>query len=99
LKNKAEAMIQTVMTAQQLYAKAVLIDHEALETARTEQRLIDAENCFKDAFETDVRPMLREWREGRGLAPDPLLAFRQSGYTERVARERGSRKKSVVSYA
>jgi len=97
LKNKIEAMIQTVMTAQQLYAKAALIEHEALEKARNEQRLIDAENCLKDAFETDVRPVLREWRESRRLAPDPLRAFRNSGYTERAARERGSRKKGTVS--
>jgi len=99
LKNKVEAMIQTVMTAQQLYAKAALIDHEALEAARNEQRLIDAENLLKDAFETDVRPLLREWRERRGLAVDPLRAFRDSGYTERVARKRGARKKSAASYA
>jgi L-rhamnose isomerase/sugar isomerase len=99
LKNKVEAMIQTVMTAQQLYAKAALIDHQALETARIEQRIIDAENLLKDAFETDVRPILREWRESRGLPRDPLLAFRESRYTERVARERGGRKKSAVSYA
>jgi L-rhamnose isomerase/sugar isomerase len=99
LKNKVEEMIQTVMTAQQLYAKAVLIDHEALEAARNEHRLIDAENSLKDAFETDVRPLLREWRESRGLPPDPLRAFRESGYTERAARERGRRKKDVASYA
>jgi len=99
LKNKVEAMIQTVMTAQQLYAKAALIDHQALETARNEQRIIDAENVLKDAFETDVRPKVREWRERRGLAPDPLLAFRESGYTERAVRERGGRKKGEASYA
>ena len=99
LKNKLEAMIQTVMTAQQLYAKAALIDHAALQSARSDQRLIDAENLLKDAFDTDVRPLLREWRESRGLAPDPLLAFRGCGYTERVARERGARKKDVASYA
>ena len=97
LKNKIEAMIQTVMTAQQLYAKAALIEHEALEKARNEQRLIDAENCLKNAFETDVRPALHEWRENRGLAADPLSAFRESGYTERTARERGGRKKGAVS--
>ena len=99
LKNKIEAMIQTVMTAQQLYAKAALIEHEALEAARNEQRLIDAENSLKDAFETDVRPLLQEWRERHGLPVDPLRAFRESGYTERVARERGARKKSAASYA
>jgi len=97
LKNKIEAMIQTVMTAQQLYAKAALIEHEALERARDQQRLIDAENCLKDAFETDVRPLIREWRQSRGLAADPLQAFRDSGYTERTARERAARKKNVVS--
>ena len=57
LKNKVEAMIQTVTTAQELYAKAALIDHEALVRARNEQRLIDAETIFKDAFNTDVRPL------------------------------------------
>ena len=97
LKNKIEAMIQTVMTAQQLYAKAALIEHEALERARNQQRLIDAENCLKDAFETDVRPLIREWRQSRGLAADPLHAFRESGYTERTAHERAARKKNVVS--
>jgi L-rhamnose isomerase/sugar isomerase len=97
LKNKIEAMIQTVMTAQQLYAKAALIDHAALEKARNQQRLIDAENCLKDAFETDVRPILAEWRESRKLAADPLRAFRESGYTERTARERAGRKKGAGS--
>jgi L-rhamnose isomerase/sugar isomerase len=99
LKNKVEAMIQTVMTAQLLYAKAALIDHDALQKARTEQRLIDAENCYKDAYETDCRPMLREWRKSHGLAEDPLQAFRASGYTERASRERGVRKKGASSYA
>ena len=47
LKNKVEAMIQTVMTAQLLFAKAALIDHEALQKARTEQRLIDAETAIR----------------------------------------------------
>jgi L-rhamnose isomerase/sugar isomerase len=99
LKNKVEAMIQTVMTAQLLYAKAALIDHRALAAARTEQRLIDAENCYKDAFETDCRPIVKEWRRARGFPEDPLQAFRESGYTERTARERGTRKRGLSSYA
>jgi len=99
LKNKIEAMIQTVMTAQQIYAKAAIIDHEAMEKARMEQRLIDAESVLKDAFETDTRPIIREWRKTHGLPEDPLAAFRASGYIERVSRERGSRKKAAASYA
>jgi L-rhamnose isomerase / sugar isomerase len=99
LKNKVEAMIQTVLTAQSLYAKAALIDHAALAKARTEQRLIDAENCYKDAFDSDCRPALREWRLSRGLPENSLESFRASGYTERAALERGSRQRSTSSYA
>ena len=99
LKNKVEAMIQTVTTAQELYGKAALIDHESLVRARNEQRLIDAENIFKDAFNTDVRQLLRAWRKSKGLAEDPLVAFRASGYLEQTARERGPRKKTSGSYA
>lgn len=99
LKIKMEAMIQTVMTAQQLFAKAAIINHEALEAARMKHALIDAENCLKDAFETDVRPMVEEWRRSKGLPTNPLTALRQSGYIENAARERGGRKKGAASYA
>ncbi len=99
LKNKIEAMIQTVTTAQELFAKAALIDHASLVKARTEQRIIDAENILKDAFNTDVRQPIRVWRKSKELPEDPLTAFRASGYLERTARERGPRKKSSGSYA
>ena len=61
---------------------------------------MDAEECLKDAFATDVRPAIREWRKARGLDADPLKAFRESGYQERAARERGARNAAgVTSYA
>ncbi|PYV01354.1 MAG: sugar isomerase [Acidobacteria bacterium] len=99
LKDKIEEMIQTVMTAQELYAKAALIDFPSLTKAQNEQRLIDAENTYKDAFSTDVRPAVREWRRARGLGEDPLAAFRESGYMERITRERAGRESAVSSYA
>jgi len=99
LKGKIEEMIQTVMTTQELYAKAALIDFEALTQAQHEQRLIDAENTYKDAFSTDVRPAVREWRRSKGLAEDPLAAFRASGYMERITRERAGRGSAASSYA
>jgi L-rhamnose isomerase / sugar isomerase len=99
LKNKVEAMIQTVMTAQELYAKAALIDHERLEQARANHELIDAENILKDSFSTDVRPLLAEWRRARNLPSDPLVAFRDGGYLKKVAAERRTNKKSSSSYA
>jgi len=99
LKNKIEEMIQTVTTAQELYAKAAIIDFPKLAQAQQEQRLIDAEDAYKDAFSTDVRPAIREWRRARGLAEDPLAAFRASGYLDRITRERAGRAAAASSYA
>lgn len=100
LKNKMEEMIQTVGTAQELYAKAALVEHAELSRHQDSCSLIDAEECLKSAYQTDVRPYLREWRKARGLAEDPLQAFRQSGYLERITKERGERNKSAGgSYA
>ncbi len=100
LKGKVEAMVQTVLTAQELYAKAVLVDRERLAGLQQECRLVEAEECFRSAFWQDVRPIVREWRVARGLAADPLAALRESGYMEKVESERGSRNaRSVSSYA
>jgi len=100
LKDKIEEMIQTAVTAQELYAKAVLVDHEKLTHYQMKAALIDAEECLKSAFSSDVRPAIREWRHRKGLAEDPLKAFRESGYTERAVRERSSKNLgAVASYA
>lgn len=88
LKGKIEAMIQTVLTAQELFAKAALVDHDRLASLQKSCSLVDAEECLRDAFWLDVRPYVREWRRGHGLPGDPLTAFRQSGYLERITRER-----------
>jgi L-rhamnose isomerase/sugar isomerase len=99
LKGKIEAMLQTVCIAQELYAKAALVDHDALATAQRRTDLVAAESILQDAFATDVRPAIREWRVARQLPADPQQAFRESGYLERVTRDRGSRAAGVSSYA
>ena len=71
LKGKIEAMIQTVTTAMELYAKAALVDHEKLAGCQTRCALVDAETCLKDAFSTDVRPVIREWARLQGPARRP----------------------------
>jgi L-rhamnose isomerase/sugar isomerase len=97
LKGKMEAMIQTVMTAQELFAKAAIVDHEKLAVAQSKAELVDAENCLKDAFSTDVRPAIRDWAKSRGLPEDPLVAFRKSGYLERITAERAKKNAAAVS--
>ncbi len=99
LKGKIEAMIQTVCIAQELYAKAALVDHEALALAQRRTDLVRAESILQDAFSTDVRPAIRDWRVSKGLPADPQQAFRESGYLERITAERGSRSAGVSSYA
>lgn len=100
LKGKIEAMIQTVTMAQELFAKAALVDHERLAEAQKTSDLVGAESLLQDAFATDVRPIIREWRGSKGLPQDPMAAFRQSGYLERITAERRARNMSgVTSYA
>ena len=97
LKGKIEAMIQTVTTAMELFAKAALVDHAKLARCQSNCALLDAENCLKDAFSSDVRPVIREWAQTRGLPADPLEAFRQSGYLERITAERSAKNVAAVS--
>jgi L-rhamnose isomerase/sugar isomerase len=97
LKGKIEAMIQTVAAIMELYAKAALVDRPRLARLQNSCDLVDAESCLKDAFSTDVRPMIREWARAKGLPEDPMEAFRQSGYLERITAERSQRNAAIVS--
>jgi L-rhamnose isomerase / sugar isomerase len=100
LKGKMEAMIQSVQTAQELFAKAALVDLKKIAVFQQKCELVDAENCLKDAFSTDVRPAIREWARSKGRPEDPMDAFRQSGYLERITAARSQKNISAItSYA
>jgi len=100
LKGKIEAMIQTVTVAQELFSKAALVDHQSLAAAQKNCNLVQAESLLQDAFSTDVRPAIQEWRGTKGLPENPMEAFRQSGYLERITKERAARNsQNVSSYA
>ena len=99
LKGKIEASVQTVVTAQELWLKAALIDREQLAVHQQSCDLVAAEELFRGAFWADVRPLAAAWREAHGLPADPLAALRASGYVERIGQQRGSRTSAVNSYA
>ena len=100
LKGKIEAMIQTVTMAQMLFAKASVVDYSSLADAQRSCELVRAESYLQDAFHTDVRSVIQDWRESKGLPPDPMDGFRDSGYLERITKERAARNaRSVSSYA
>ncbi len=87
---KVEAMIQSVVNCQVAYAKALLVDRKALAERQANGDVLGAHRVLLEAYETDVRPLLAEVREEMGLAPDPIAAYRASGYQEKIAAERGA---------
>ncbi|GGL12895.1 L-rhamnose isomerase [Deinococcus radiotolerans] len=87
---KVEAMIHSVVNCQEAYAKALLIDRERLTAAQQQGDVLEAQRTLMDAFRTDVRPLLAEWRRESGLPEDPIQAHRASGYQQTIARARGT---------
>ena len=85
---KIPGQIRSVLNVQEMTARALLIDRDALELAQLEKDVLGANGIYMDAFYTDVRPMLAEWREGRGIAADPMAAFAASGYQEKISADR-----------
>src|SRR5919112_1054778 len=85
---KIEAMILSVTNLQEAYAKALLVDRQALNEARHSGDVLGAHRTLMEAYATDVRPLCAKVRESMGAAVDPISAFKQSGYAERVAEER-----------
>jgi len=98
IKQKIEAMIQSVMNIQTAYARALLLNWDALADARTRNDAVDAERVLQEAYLTDVRPLLEKVRADMGLGPDPIIAHRESGYSARVAKERVGELKGAASW-
>ena len=88
LEEKIPGEIRSATNVQEATAKALLVDREALKAAQLAGDVLAANDICIDAFNTDVRPMLAELRESQGLAPDPMRAFLDSGYLERIRSER-----------
>jgi len=68
------------------------VDHEKLARHQERNEQMDAEECLRQAFFSDVQPVIGEWRQRRKLPLDPLAAFRESGYESEVAKERKARR-------
>ncbi|GAQ51953.1 L-rhamnose isomerase [Streptomyces acidiscabies] len=88
LEAKIPAIIRSVMNVQEATAKALLVDREALGAAQVAGDVLAANAVMMDAFNTDVRPLLREVREEMGLDGDPIAAYARSGWGEKIVAER-----------
>jgi L-rhamnose isomerase/sugar isomerase len=87
---KVEATVLSVVNLQEACVKAALVDREALAAAQRAGDVLEAHEVLLDAFRTDVRPLCAQIRARLGAAEDPVAELRASGYTERMAAERGT---------
>ena len=88
IEDKIPGQIRSVLNVQAMTARALSIDTTALKTAQLEGNVLKANDIFMDAFYKDVRPLLAQWREGRGLPTEPIEAFEASGYLKQIAETR-----------
>jgi L-rhamnose isomerase/sugar isomerase len=88
IEDKIPGQIRSVMNVQHATAKALLVDRDTLRTAQDSGDVLGAHGVLMDAYETDVRSLLADRREEKGLPRDPLATFAASGYLDRIAAER-----------
>jgi L-rhamnose isomerase/sugar isomerase len=85
---KLPAMIRSVMNLQEAFAKALLVDLQALREVQTRGDVLAANSLLKDAYDTDVRPLLAASRRAVGLPEDPYRAYLASDDERRRAATR-----------
>ena len=90
IEGKMEAMVLSVANCQIARAKALLVDRRGLRKLQRDGDVLGAHEAVQKAFHTDVAPLLSRMRLQADLPEDPVRAFRESGYAEKIARERSS---------
>lgn len=88
IERKIPGQIRSVLAVQEMLARALLVDRDSLRAAEQAGDVLAANGTLMDAFYTDVRADLADWRASRGLPPDPIDAYGRSGYQERIDADR-----------
>ena len=88
LENRIKALIHSIDSLQVSLAKALILDRDELNAMQKEQNIMRANRVFLDAFLTDVRPIVQKGRIERGLPIDPVKAYDESGYQQKIERQR-----------
>lgn len=89
VKPKIPAVVQSLNNLQITYAKSLLVDYDQLKQAQEKHDVIVAEEILKDAYEKDVRDILREVRKEKGLPENPVKFVRKSDEYWEVVKRRG----------
>ncbi len=88
VEDKIPGQLRSVLNVQEMTARALLVDTDALARAQESGDVLGANGILMDAFYTDVRADLADWRQSRGLPADPMGAYASSGYQARIVEER-----------
>ncbi len=88
IEKKIPGQIRSVLNVQEMTARALIVDRIALGEAQAAGDVLAANAILMDAFYTDVRPDLADWRVSRGLPADPMAAYAESGYQEKIEGDR-----------
>jgi L-rhamnose isomerase/sugar isomerase len=88
-KDPIEDLLQSCGNILATYARALLVDRAKLAQAQEDNDAVVAEETLRDAFFTDVRPLVAEAIRRAGGAIDPLGAFRAEKMREKLIAERG----------
>ncbi len=83
-----ESMLSSAEAIAQCYAKALLVDRDALHAAQEANDTMMAFQALRRAYNTDVGPILARARMDAGGAIDVLTTYRESRWRERKAQER-----------
>lgn len=88
-KDPMEDLLQSVQNILVTYAKALLVDRKALNEAQENNDVVVAEEILRDAFLSDVRPLVAEALLQAGGALDPISVFRRSEIRKQRIGQRG----------
>jgi L-rhamnose isomerase / sugar isomerase len=88
VEGKIPGQIRSVLNVQEMLTRALLVDRAALRVAEETGDVLGGNEVMMDAFYTDVRTDLADWRVARGLPSDPMRAYNSSGYAEKIVAER-----------
>ena len=83
-----ESLMTSAVEVVRACVQAHLVDREALREAQEGNDAVQALALLKQAFTTDVAPILATARQRAGGAIDPVGAYRACGYRKRKAEER-----------
>ena len=88
VEDKIPGQIRSVLNVQEMTARALLVNQDALGAAQEANDVLAANGVLMDAFYTDVRGDLAAWRESRGLPADPMKAYADSDYQQQIETDR-----------